>query len=90
MTNLKSRMIGATLGAVLAMGIGSAGLAFAQTSDSTTTTSDPAATAPAAPAAPAMPDGHHPGDGNCPNMGGASGSGSGSGTTPAPASSSNL
>ena len=44
--DVKSRMIGAALGAVLSFGIVSAGVAFAQeaTDDSTTTTEQPATT----------------------------------------------
>jgi hypothetical protein len=70
-------MAGALLGALLAFGIGGASLAFAQTADdNTTTTETPAAGDPST--AP-MPGPRTHDDANCPNMGGSSGGG---GVTP--------
>jgi len=78
MTNVRARLLGATLGAIVAFAIGGASFAVAQTADdSTTTTTPPAADTPAVPAtpAPAAPAPHDPA--NCPNMGGNDGSGAG-------------
>lgn len=71
MNNLKARVVGATLGAMIAIGVGGVGMAMAQTADdSTTTTTPPAAGAEPAPAQD---------DANCPNMGGSSSGTTGSG-----------
>jgi hypothetical protein len=59
MTNLKARIAGATLGAMIAIGVGGAGMAMAQTADPSTTTTTP----PAAGTAPSHDNA------NCPNMG---------------------
>jgi hypothetical protein len=67
MSQWKSRVIGATLGAIAAMGIGGAGLAFAQTADDSTTTTETPAPTPA-PAAPGARDGD-----DCPDKAGRGG-----------------
>jgi hypothetical protein len=83
MNQTRARLLGATVGALLAFAIGGAGLANAQTADDgSTTTAPPAATAPAPDAGPGP--GHHRGDGNCPNMGGDDG-GADATTAPTPA-----
>jgi hypothetical protein len=81
MSSIGRRLAGAGLGALFVVGLGSAGLAYAQTTDdSTPSTTSPPASAPASPNQ----------DPNCPHMGsrGGGGGGGGSSISPAPAPSS--
>jgi hypothetical protein len=83
MKSIGSRLAGAGLGALFVVGLAGAGLAYAQTTDdSTTTTTGPEATAPASPGQ----------DPNCPHDGmrggrgpGGGGGGGGSSVSPTPA-----
>jgi hypothetical protein len=85
MDSIGSRLAAVGLGALFVVGLAGAGLAYAQTTDdSTTSTTSPAATAPASPSQ----------DPNCPHdglrggrSGGAGGSGGSVSPTPAPSSS---
>jgi hypothetical protein len=64
------------LGALLVIGLGGAGLAFAQTAEETPSTAEtPAATSPAPDAA--TPDAADPADPDCPEKGGDGGGGGG-------------
>ena len=74
MSSFSSRLAGAGLGALLVIGIGGAGLAFAQTAEETpSTTESPATTAPAPDAS--TPDAADPADPDCPEKGGGGGGG---------------
>jgi hypothetical protein len=70
MNNLKARLAGATIGALIAIGVGGAGMAMAQTADDSTTTTTPPATS-------TTPEVTTHEDANCPNMGTDSGGTSG-------------
>ena len=83
MNSIGKKLAGVGLGALFVIGLGGAGLAYAQTADdSTTTTTSPSATTPAAPGE----------DPDCPHDGvrggGAGGGGGGGSVTPTPAPSS--
>ncbi|MGH9005134.1 MAG: hypothetical protein ACRDYV_18585 [Acidimicrobiia bacterium] len=76
MSSFRSRLAGVGLGALLAIGVGGAGLAYAQTTEETPSTTAPDSPASDAPAAD---------DPDCPEKAGGLGRGRGGGRAPAPA-----